>query len=75
MWYDADSIITSLNKYEHHFDLSGYDKIILLWDDATDLQMYKGECLKIWFCDESVGGYDVYLGKDGDLGEAMRQYL
>lgn len=72
IWYDADSIITPLNKYEHHFTLSNYEQIILLGDDTTDLQMYKGTCLKIGFCDESVDWYDTYLGKDGDLGDVMK---
>lgn len=71
--YDKDSIITSLNKNNHHFNLEYYDKVILLWDDESDLQMYSWVCHKIWFCDESAPGYDLYLGKEWDLGDIIKE--
>lgn len=71
--YDKDPIITSLNKNNHHFNLEYYDKIILLWDDTYDLQMYNSNCFKIWFCDENVAGYDLYLGKEWDLNEVIKK--
>lgn len=69
--YERNTIVTPLNKNEHPFDLSYYGKVILLGDDARDLDMYQGDCLKIGFCDGSVPGYDVYLGKNGTLEEVV----
>lgn len=70
--YRQNTIITPLNKDEHPFDLSYYGKVVLLGDDARDLDMYRGDCLKIGFCDESTPGYNIYLGKNGTLEDVVR---
>jgi len=64
--YDQDSIVCTLNKNEHPFDLSGYDRVILLGDDQTDLQMYALDSLKITF-GKQQWGYDILLGPEGTL--------
>lgn len=71
VWFDKSSVITTINKYDHNIDLEDYQKVVLLGDDKTDLDMYQGECLKIWFCDQDVAGYDVYLWKDWSLNDVV----
>lgn len=71
IWFDRSSIITTINKNNHDIDLEYYQKVILLWDDESDLDMYKWECLKIWFCDESVVWYDIYLWKSWSIEDVV----
>ena len=72
IWFDKESIITTLNKWENKFDLKFYPKVILLWDDSSDLDMYNWDCLKIWFCEsKEVKWYDIYLWSNWDLNEVL----
>jgi 2-hydroxy-3-keto-5-methylthiopentenyl-1-phosphate phosphatase len=72
IWFDEKSIITPLNKNQNKFDLELYWKVILLWDDSSDLSMYSWDCLKIWFCNSNnVKWYDIYLWNNGDLKEVL----
>lgn len=72
IWFDNKSIVTTLNKWENKFDLEFYWKVILLWDDSSDLDMYNWNCLKIWFCESNeVKWYDIYLWNNGDLNEVL----
>ena len=73
IWY-KDDIITSLNKWEYSKEFLWFDKVILLWDDKSDLDMAKwNNVLKIWFCDEQKAQwYDIYLWKDWSLEEVLK---
>lgn len=72
IWYDINSIVTTLSKADHHLELEYYKKVVLLWDDESDLSMYSWDCLKIGFCDESIPWYDLYLWKNGSLEEVVK---
>jgi len=70
-WYKND-IICSLNKYDHEVDLSLYDHVVLLWDDESDICMYQWDnCTRIWFCDDSRKGYDIYLWKEWRMDKVI----
>lgn len=72
-WYEDSTIITPLNKWEHNLDPTWFDRIVLLWDDNSDLQMYNWKCLKIWF-NENMNWYDINLWKDWDLRDLINVY-
>jgi len=73
IWYDKNSIVTTLNKNEHNLDLSSYKKVFLIWDDISDLKMYNWSCTKIWFCEqEKVKWYDIYLWKNWNLSDVLK---
>lgn len=72
IWFDNNSIITTLNKNENNFDLELYWKIILLGDNFSDLSIYNWNCLKIWFCDsDKIKWYDIYLWSDWGFKEIL----
>lgn len=72
IWSEND-IITTLNKWDFSSCLNDFEKIILLWDDESDLLMDKeNKYLKIWFCEENeVSWYNIYLWKDWSLEEVL----
>lgn len=72
-WYKESTIITPLNKKEHKFRIDDFNKVVLLWDDVTDLDMYSWECLKIWF-NEIATWFDINLWKNWDLKEVIDIY-
>lgn len=68
-----DKITTPLNKNINNLDLTTFDKVILLWDDSSDLKMYNWNCFKIWFCDKNDADfYDIYLWKDWNLVDILK---
>ena len=72
IWYDKNSIITTLTKGNHNFGLESYKKVVLLWDVSTDLKMYDWECTKIWFCNKAdVEWFDIYLWEDWKLTDIL----
>ena len=72
VWY-KDDIITSLNKWQYSSNLWHYEKVVLLWDDESDLDMYNwNNVIKIWFCsEEKIKWYDIYLWKNWNLEEVL----
>lgn len=71
VWH-SDLVICPLNKYDHGLNLWEYDKIIILWDDESDLKMYEwNNVIKIWFCDKNKPWFDFYLWKEGSLVKVL----
>jgi len=70
---DRSSGINTIDKSDHAFSLSGYDRIIVLGDNYEDCTVAHGVNVRSFGFTDEDRGFDVKLGKNGSFEDLLKQ--